>query len=1048
MGGEDPQVGGAERPTDDVHIRTFLIADMRGWTVFTQKHGDEGAGKLAAKFARLVREVVESRGGTLLELRGDEANCVFGSPRQAIRTAVDLQERFVEETIADPELPLTVGMGLDAGEAVAVEGGYRGGALNLAARLCSQALAGEVLASREVAHLARRVDGVSYLDRGSVSLKGMEEPIAFVRVVPDGVDPVERLSPYAPVRPPESRRGPRFGWPTIVAAAVAIALVAVGLPLLLSGEGTIVVGTNSIARINAEDGSVAFSTELGQRPGPSAVGFGSLWVAQPDADVVARLNLEDGSVMDRIPVGFSPAGVAVGEGSVWITNAGDGTVSRIPAGSDEATQQLPGGSGPTGIDVGGGALWIADSIGGQLLRIDITSGETKAVPLPGLPSSVAVSSDGVWVSVSPAGISRVDPSTATVTFTEDVGDGPTAVLPAFGSIWVANSLDGTVSRLEPSTGRELATLQVGDSPNGLGAAAGSLWVANGSDDSISEIDPATNAIEPPLPVGGAAASLTTEGDSLWLAVGASASEHRGGRVTIASQEAVPITLDPAVAYYDFISAPILSMTNDGLLAYKKVGGADGSTLVPDLASALPHVSPDGLTYRFPLREGLRYSTGEPIRPEDFRHGFERAFSLSKDARSLYSAIDGAGACGQNPPKCDLRRTIVVDAEAVTFHLAKPDADLPHKLALPFAFPVPTEIPVKDQGLVPVPATGPYVIAKASLDGIELVRNPAFREWSGAAQPDGFVDSISWTFEEEATTAFDRLTVGEVDWMADPPLPEDLASLQAQHPDQIVQSLSDTTLFVGFDIHKPPFNDVRVRQALNYAIDRDRVANLLGDLTNQRPTCQILPPNFQGYEPYCPYTLEPESGVWSAPDPDRAQALVEQAAAVGEEVIVWVTRDPLLPNPIETMRYVVDVLHDLGLRPRLEVVDPQTFFDVVYAMPPLDGPGDPHVYLTGWITDYLGAGDFIESQFRCGASLNASALCSDRLDARIEEAKQLQSTDPAAANAAWIEIEHGLVRDALWASLTNPVATNTFSARVGNIQVHPQWGVLLSRLWVR
>ena len=200
MGSEDPQVGGAERSADAVHIRTFLIADVRGWTVFTQERGDEGAGKLAAKFARLVREVVEGRGGQLLELRGDEAMCVFGSPRQAIRAAADLQERFVEETLADPELPLTVGIGLDAGEAVEVEGGYRGGALNLAARLCSQAVAGEILASREVAHLARRVEGVTYQDRGSISLKGLSEPVAFVRVVPDGVDLVERLSPYAPVR--------------------------------------------------------------------------------------------------------------------------------------------------------------------------------------------------------------------------------------------------------------------------------------------------------------------------------------------------------------------------------------------------------------------------------------------------------------------------------------------------------------------------------------------------------------------------------------------------------------------------------------------------------------------------------------------------------------------------------------------------------------------------------------------------------------------------------------------------------------------------------
>jgi class 3 adenylate cyclase len=79
----------------------------------------------------------------VLELRGDEALVVFGSPRSAIRGAVALQKRFVEETIEDPSLPLTVGIGLDAGEAVPVEGGYRGGALNVAARLCSLARAGE-----------------------------------------------------------------------------------------------------------------------------------------------------------------------------------------------------------------------------------------------------------------------------------------------------------------------------------------------------------------------------------------------------------------------------------------------------------------------------------------------------------------------------------------------------------------------------------------------------------------------------------------------------------------------------------------------------------------------------------------------------------------------------------------------------------------------------------------------------------------------------------------------------------------------------------------
>ena len=161
---------------DDVQIRTFLIADVRGYTLFTQQHGDETAAKLAAKFADIALEVVERHGGTLLELRGDEALCVFASAREAIRSAVELQDRFVEETIATPELPLTVGIGIDAGEAVRVGDGYRGGALNLAARLCGQAVAGEILASREATHLARAVEGARYVDRGTMTFKNLARP--------------------------------------------------------------------------------------------------------------------------------------------------------------------------------------------------------------------------------------------------------------------------------------------------------------------------------------------------------------------------------------------------------------------------------------------------------------------------------------------------------------------------------------------------------------------------------------------------------------------------------------------------------------------------------------------------------------------------------------------------------------------------------------------------------------------------------------------------------------------------------------------------------
>ena len=126
------RVSAADSGTD---VRTFLIVDVRGYTRFTQTLGDEEGARLAASFAALTRKAVTAMGGEVIELRGDEALCVFRSARQALRTAVKLQVRFRERIEGQPAFPLGIGIGLDAGEAVPVEGGYRGGALNLAARL-------------------------------------------------------------------------------------------------------------------------------------------------------------------------------------------------------------------------------------------------------------------------------------------------------------------------------------------------------------------------------------------------------------------------------------------------------------------------------------------------------------------------------------------------------------------------------------------------------------------------------------------------------------------------------------------------------------------------------------------------------------------------------------------------------------------------------------------------------------------------------------------------------------------------------------------------
>lgn len=163
-------------------ILVFLIADVRGYTRFTLEHGDEAAARLTTRFATLVREAVIIWHGYLIELRGDEALACFSSVRQALQAAVEMQEHFIQATKENLKLPLPVGIGLDAGEAVPVEAGYRGAALNQAARLCSLAGAGEILVSEIVTHLARKVDSLAYHPWGTAELKGFDEPVRIISV--------------------------------------------------------------------------------------------------------------------------------------------------------------------------------------------------------------------------------------------------------------------------------------------------------------------------------------------------------------------------------------------------------------------------------------------------------------------------------------------------------------------------------------------------------------------------------------------------------------------------------------------------------------------------------------------------------------------------------------------------------------------------------------------------------------------------------------------------------------------------------------------------
>jgi class 3 adenylate cyclase len=187
-------------PSLTAAILVFLIADIRGYTHFTREQGDEAAARLTTRFADLARAACEQWDGHVVEVRGDEVLAVFASARQGLLAAHNLQARYAEEAHAHLDWPAGIGIGLDVGEAAQVDDGYRGTALNRAARLCSLAGPGEVLVSTGMAYVAPQVEGVTFVPRGQEQLKGFVVPVPILLAAPsaDGVVESEPAPDAAP----------------------------------------------------------------------------------------------------------------------------------------------------------------------------------------------------------------------------------------------------------------------------------------------------------------------------------------------------------------------------------------------------------------------------------------------------------------------------------------------------------------------------------------------------------------------------------------------------------------------------------------------------------------------------------------------------------------------------------------------------------------------------------------------------------------------------------------------------------------------------------
>jgi peptide/nickel transport system substrate-binding protein len=827
------------------------------------------------------------------------------------------------------------------------------------------------------------------------------------------------------------------------------------------------IGAHAVVAVGLSTGRVAGSTQLGASPGSIAYGQGSVWVTMPNHDSVSRIDPKTNAVEQTIGAGGGPTGIAVGGGFVWVANSLAGTVSQIDPQTNggQVVGIVAVGNGPTAVAYGLDGVWVANSVDRTVVRIDPRTGATgRPIPVDAGADAIAVGDGAVWATSQAAGVlSRIDPAVRRVTARINVGNGPVAVAVGPGAVWVANSRDATVSRIDPATDM-VTPIQVGEGPSGVAVAPDgrSVWVSNELAGTLSQIDPALNRVVKTQTVGDLPQGVAVGAATMYVAVRGASGAHRGGTLTVAVANpsgtydvGLPKSLDPANGYTAW---ELLTLTNDGLVGYGRSGGAESSRVVPDLALTLPAVSDGGRTYTFQLRPGIRYSTGDLVRPADVRRGIERALIVGGGTLpgSYLVGIVGAKGCVTRPKHCDLSRGIVADpsSDTVTFHLTVPDPDFLYKLALPIADALPADTPLEPR--LPLPATGPYKIAGYDVERgvVRLVRNSQFQLWSAAAQPAGFPDRIVERFGYTGESAVRAVERGTADITADGPdqtwSPALASTLRTRYSSRLYRAAAIGTTAVWLNTRLHPFDDLRVRQALNYAVDRNHLIELAGGAGVAQVGCQVLSPNTDGYRRYCPYTLHPNpAGSYNGPNPARARQLVAASGTKGQSITVWFYD---IPIGRRNGAYLVSVLRSLGYKARLRTV-PHT--GSTWRPNRQAGVG-------GWGNNYPSPNNFFSPLFTCRSydparpseNANVAAFCSGRIDAEIARARALQSSDPSAASRLWSTIDRQITDQALWVVIRTQLAPDFVSRRTGNYTycyLSGQTGsaaACLDQLWVR
>lgn len=492
---------------------------------------------------------------------------------------------------------------------------------------------------------------------------------------------------------------------------------------------------------------------------------------------------------------------------------------------------------------------------------------------------------------------------------------------------------------------------------------------------------------------------------------------KGGEIN-ATVTSFPDYVDPQLSY-TVEGWEVLWNTYIPLLTYRHQKGAGGTEVVPGLAKDLPEISTDGKTYKLTLRPNMKYSDGTPIKATDFTYAVKRLFKANSGGSVFYEDIVGAKDFAED--KADTISGIVADDATgdIAVTLDMPNGTFTNVLGLPFAAPVAPSTPLdKEATNNPPPSSGPFMITKVDApNSLTMERNPQFKtvKDAGATEVvDAEVDKIIVTQNKNNSAQVTGVEQNQIDYMQSPPDADRLSEVKAKFSDRFRLENSINTYYFWMNNKTAPFNDVRVRQAINYAIDPEALNRVFGGRLH--PSQQILPPGMPGYDEF---TLFP------GPDMDKAKQLLAEANPTDKNITVWTDDEP---DRKRIGEYYHDLLNELGFNAQLKVISGDVYFTTISntSTPDLD------TGFADWFQDFPHPDDFFRPLLNGENILptnnnNFSQVAIAANDAKMDELRTGQLTDEARKQYA--ELDRSYMEQAVWAPYGNEQFSTFVSDRI-------------------